>query len=163
MPSSNLGWFLAWPQRVSSNTCTYLSWKPFTSLDPLLSLHSGRPLGFNWQGGFYRHHSLETLFGQKVGVILLFTYFLPLRDHCPLLPDAYKTHCLIALPSFFFCFCFLEPQVRHREAPSLGIELELQLPACVTATAMPHPSLVCDLHCSSQQHWIINLLGEARD
>ena len=46
------------------------------------------------------------------------------------------------------------------KVPSLGIRLELQLPAYTTATAMPDPSLVCNLH-SSQQHWIINPLSKA--
>ena len=49
------------------------------------------------------------------------------------------------------------------EVPRLGVELELQLPAHTTATAMWDPSLVCDLHHSSQQRQIINLLSEARD
>ena len=36
----------------------------------------------------------------------------------------------------------------HMEAPRLGIQLELQLLASVTATAMPNPSCICDLHCT---------------
>ena len=32
-----------------------------------------------------------------------------------------------------------------------------------TATAMPDPSRICDLHHSSQQCWILNPLSEARD
>ena len=32
-----------------------------------------------------------------------------------------------------------------------------------TATAMPDPSCVCDLHHSSRQCWILNPLSEARD
>ena len=32
-----------------------------------------------------------------------------------------------------------------------------------TATAMWDPSYVCDVHNSSQQHWILNPLSEARD
>ena len=35
--------------------------------------------------------------------------------------------------------------------------------AYATAIAMWDPSCVCDLHDSSQQHWILNLLSEARD
>ena len=49
------------------------------------------------------------------------------------------------------------------EIPNLGIELELQLLAYTTATAMPDPSHVCDLHHSSGQHPILNPLIEARD
>ena len=48
------------------------------------------------------------------------------------------------------------------EIPRLGVESELQLPAYVTATAMQDPSLVCDLHHSSQQCQILNPLSEIR-
>ena len=37
------------------------------------------------------------------------------------------------------------------EVPRLGVKLELQLAAYTTAIAMQDPSLVCDLHHSSQQ------------
>ena len=43
---------------------------------------------------------------------------------------------------FFFCL-FLGP---HLEVLRLGVKSELQLPAYVTATAMPDPSLICDIH-----------------
>ena len=43
------------------------------------------------------------------------------------------------------------------------MEVELQLLAYTTATAMRDLSRVCDLHYSSQQHWILNLLSKARD
>ena len=46
---------------------------------------------------------------------------------------------------------------------SLGVTLELQLPAYFAATATQDPRRVCDLHHSSQQHWILNLLSEVRD
>ena len=71
--------------------------------------------------------------------------------------------------SFFFflfsLFCFLGPHLQHMEVPRLGVKLELQLPAyaTTTATATPDPSLVCDLHQSSMQRWILNPLLEARD
>ena len=48
------------------------------------------------------------------------------------------------------------------EVPGLGVELELQLPAYATATAMPDPSLVCDLHHSSWKCQILNPLREAK-
>ena len=35
--------------------------------------------------------------------------------------------------------------------------------ACSTATAAWGPSLICDLHHSSWQHWILNPLSKARD
>ena len=34
------------------------------------------------------------------------------------------------------------------------------LPAYTTATATPDPRGICDLHYSSQQHWILNPLSE---
>ena len=49
------------------------------------------------------------------------------------------------------------------EAPLLGTESELQLQGYATATARPAMSCVCTLHHSSQQGWILNSLGEARD
>ena len=49
------------------------------------------------------------------------------------------------------------------EVPELGVESELLLLAYATATATPDPSLNCELHHSSQQHWILNPLSEARD
>ena len=44
-----------------------------------------------------------------------------------------------------------------------GVELELQLLAYTTATATPDPSLVLDLHHSSQQRQILTPLSKARD
>ena len=49
------------------------------------------------------------------------------------------------------------------EVPRLGAKLELQLPAFATATAMPDPSHAYNLHHSSWQHRILNLLSGARD
>ena len=49
------------------------------------------------------------------------------------------------------------------EIPRLGVQLELQLPAYATATATQDPSSICDLHHSSQQHWILNPLSKTRD
>ena len=56
-------------------------------------------------------------------------------------------------------FCFLGPHPRHMEIPRLGVKLELQLPAYATATAMQHPSRVCDLptahsNTRSPTHWV---------
>ena len=42
-------------------------------------------------------------------------------------------------------------------------QCELQLPVYVTATAMPDPDCICDLHCSLWQGWILNPLSKARD
>ena len=64
----------------------------------------------------------------------------------------------------FVCVCvFLGPHLWHVEVSGLGVELELQLLACATATVMPDPNHICDLHHSSRQHWILNPLSEARD
>ena len=49
------------------------------------------------------------------------------------------------------------------EVPRVGVESELQLPAYTTATATRDPSHVCDLHHSSRQRQILNLLSKARD
>ena len=49
------------------------------------------------------------------------------------------------------------------EVPRPGVQSELQPPAYPTTTAMRDPSCVFHLHHSSQQHWILNPLGEARD
>ena len=56
------------------------------------------------------------------------------------------------------------------KVPRRGVESELQLPAYTTGTETPDPSLICDLHHSSQQHWIssqqrqiLNPLSEAKD
>jgi len=46
----------------------------------------------------------------------------------------------------------------------LGVQSQLEPPACTTTTAsLWDPSLVCNLHHSLQQCWILNSLSEARD
>ena len=49
------------------------------------------------------------------------------------------------------------------EVPRLGVESEIQLPAYTTATAMPDPRYICDLHHSSQQGRILNPRSKAGD
>ena len=49
------------------------------------------------------------------------------------------------------------------EVLRLGVESELQPLAYSIVTAMPDSSLICDLHCCLQQHWIFNPPREARD
>ena len=61
---------------------------------------------------------------------------------------------------FLSCFIFLGPHPQHMEVLRLGVEWELQPLAYTTATTMPDPSHVCNLHRSSLQHLILN---EARD
>ena len=65
------------------------------------------------------------------------------------------TVCAFILHSRALFFFLAIPTVY---VPRLGVESELQLPAGTTATAMSDPSRVCDLHCSSQQHQILNPL-----
>ena len=49
------------------------------------------------------------------------------------------------------------------EVPRTGFQLELQLPAYTRAIAIWDPSHICNLYHSSQEHWILNPLSEARD
>ena len=49
------------------------------------------------------------------------------------------------------------------EVPGLGHKSDLQLQAYATAIVTVDLSHVCNLHHSSQQHWILNPLSEARD
>ena len=60
----------------------------------------------------------------------------------------------------FFLFFLFRPHPWHTEVPRLGVELELQLRAYTTDRW--DSSYVCDLHCSSRQRQILNLLSEAR-
>ena len=48
----------------------------------------------------------------------------------------------------------------HMEVPRLGVESELYPLAYTTATVMPDPSHVCDLHLSSQQRQVLNPLSK---
>ena len=67
--------------------------------------------------------------------------------------------------SLSFCVCvstFLGLHLWPMEVLRLGIESELQPLAYTTARATPVRSLVCELYHSSRQHWILNLLSEAR-
>ena len=67
---------------------------------------------------------------------------------------------LYSLLLFFFCFLGTHPQ--HVEVLRLGVESDLQLAAYTTGTAMWDLSCICDLHCSSPQHQILNPLSETR-
>ena len=51
----------------------------------------------------------------------------------------------------------------HMEARRLGVAWELELSAYATATATQNPSHICNLHHSSQQHWVLNPLSKARN
>ena len=64
---------------------------------------------------------------------------------------------------FCFCFCFLRAApVAHGESQARG-QIGAEAKAHTTATATPDPSHICDLHCSSWQCQIPNLLSKARD
>ena len=62
-----------------------------------------------------------------------------------------------------FFLIFLGLRLQYMEVPRLGVKLELQLLAYAIATAIWDLSHICYLHHSSQQHWILNSLREARD
>ena len=49
------------------------------------------------------------------------------------------------------------------KVPRLGVESELQLPAYATATAIPDPGCICDIHHRSCECWILNPLNKVRD
>ena len=52
-------------------------------------------------------------------------------------------------------YSFLELYLQHMEIPRLGVKPKLYLLAYTTATVIPDPSHVCDLHHSSWQHQIL--------
>ena len=64
---------------------------------------------------------------------------------------------------FIYLFLFRATSEAYMEVPRLRVESELQLPAYITATATPDPRLVCSLHHSSHQCWILTPLREVRD
>jgi len=65
-------------------------------------------------------------------------------------------------PFLFLWVCFSGSLPWHVEVPRLRVESELQLLAYTTATAMPDPSRVCNLHHSSRQHRILNPLEQGQ-
>ena len=78
-------------------------------------------------------------------------------------PEALKAKVLtLFFVCFFFSF-FLGPHLQYMEVPRLGVESELQLAVYTTAIAMPVLSHVFDLHHSSWQLRILNLLSGARN
>ena len=77
------------------------------------------------------------------------------KSHSSLLENKLKIVCL---------FYFWGPHLWQMEVPGLGVESELQQLTYTTATATASPDLscVCNLHNSSWQHRILNLLNKAR-
>ena len=70
---------------------------------------------------------------------------------------------MLSCMSTFFLFVFLGPHPQHMGVLRVGFKSKLQLPAYTTATATPDLSPICDLHHSSWQLLIPNLLSKARD
>ena len=103
--------------------------------------------------------------------ILYNQIFVPLKHHLltflPLQPAAttilLSASMSLTISFYLLIFSFYRRYLQHMEVPRLGIEFKLQLLAYTTATAMPDPSCICDLHCSLQQHQILNPLSKARD
>ena len=60
--------------------------------------------------------------------------------------------------NFAFFFMATPTACRHSQG-----QITAAAEACTTAMAMPKFSLICDLCCSLQQHWILNPLNKARD
>ena len=113
---------------------------------------------------FLKHHFFPSCQGSyKTLIIILSSY------SCPQPPQPKINLCMQGKRQGFFVlgflllFAFLGPHPRHMELPRLGVKSELQTLAYTTATAIPDPSHICDLHQSSQQHWILNPLSKARD
>ena len=77
--------------------------------------------------------------------------------------EDFMLHQSMLFSIYLFIFVFLGLHPWHMEVPRPGIQSELQPLAYTTATAMPDLSLVCDLHHSSKQCWILNPLSEVRD
>ena len=69
----------------------------------------------------------------------------------------------LKIPSLYLFLVFLWPFLRHMEVPRLGVKSEPEPLAYTTATAAQDLSCFCYLHHSSQRHWILNPLSEARD
>ena len=63
----------------------------------------------------------------------------------------------------FFFFFFLGPCLRHMEVPRLGANQSCSCQPTPQLTATKDPIHIRDLHCSLQQHQILNPLSEARD
>ena len=72
-------------------------------------------------------------------------------------------HLITSFYFFFFFFWFQGLHARYMEVPRLAVELEVQLPAYTTGTATQDLSHLCELHSSSQQRQVLNLLSETRD
>ena len=83
---------------------------------------------------------------------------------CPFLKDTHLDWIVSLLVSgIYLLFIYLGLHLWQMEVPRLGVKLELQLPAYAIATATPDLSLICNLHHSLWQCWILNPLSGAGD
>ena len=78
-------------------------------------------------------------------------------------PYIYQAKYIYIYICMYVHICLFREAPGHMEVPRLGVETDLQLLAYITAIAMPDPSLICDLHLSSWQHWVLNPLSKAKD
>ena len=62
-----------------------------------------------------------------------------------------------------FCFFFLRPHLWHIEVPWARSWIRAVAEACTTVIEMQDLSLICDLHSSLWQCWMLNSLSKARD
>ena len=64
---------------------------------------------------------------------------------------------------FFSPLFLLGLHLQHMEVPRLGVKSELQLLAYATATAIPDPRHICNLHTAHSNTGSFNALSKARD
>ena len=64
---------------------------------------------------------------------------------------------------FIYLFCFFRATLSAYGSSQARVKSELQLPACATAIATWYLSHICNLHHSSWQHQISDLLSKARE
>ena len=125
-----------------------------------------------WGSFFSRKHLVLVKISYVIGQIIANICFWinPCRGssliwltNLPESPNHYHSKGRITI-IIFVCFCFFfRAHPWHMEVPKLGVELELHLLGYTTATATWDPSSICNLHFSSQQHWVFNPLIQDRD
>ena len=71
--------------------------------------------------------------------------------------------CLISILFIYLFICYSGPRWQQMEVPRLDVKSEPQQQAYITAIAAGDLSRVRNLLRSSQQPWILNPLGRARD
>ena len=145
-------------QMILASTCLPHLHPHLRKLPSFIPKHSGRQLC----SPLYHQHCIiikhSRVASGTLVLVCLVCFFLPL----PFLENhPYFLVCLfIYLFIYLLILVFLGPHPQDMESPRLGVKSEL---VYATTTAMPDLTCVCDLHHSSQQHWILNQLSEARD